>query len=164
MKIILAQATNMQRAGKWGEQKTYRPILNIARIGAYIIERGYNVKLFDFDRHTVPTIKEIAEEIMNEDPDVIGFSCITPRFPETLNIFRECKKLNKKVITVVGGYHVNGNPNCVFNNEEIDYGVLGEGEFAFAEFLDCIDRKISPIHVLNIISKEYGINAIRPKI
>jgi anaerobic magnesium-protoporphyrin IX monomethyl ester cyclase len=78
--------------------------------------------------------------IASENPDIVGFSCMTNTFNSTLNLAKEVKQ-KTKAINIFGGYHVSSiEERCVAKDIQspIDYAVIGEGEETFRELVDCI--------------------------
>jgi radical SAM superfamily enzyme YgiQ (UPF0313 family) len=156
----------MQRKGKWKMQKVCRTPTNLALLAAYIRMHGHEPKIVDLDIQG-GTLEEIARLILANDPQVVGITCLTPRFPITLDIATECKRLNPDVIIVVGGPHVTGLPRFILKSPVIDYAVVGEGEEAFLELINNLaaDRPVE--QVANLICRDDGavkINSVRPLI
>ena len=70
---------------------------------------------------------------------VFGFSCYTWNIAEFLELARLLKQELPGALIVAGGPHVQQAEDYLFD-EAIDLIVLGEGEFTFAEILDCRSR------------------------
>lgn len=105
--------------------------IGIASIGAYIKERGYDVKLICLEESpdAVHTITEIA-------PDIVGFNTVTSNLEKMLDLAFKLKS-QMPVFTVLGRIGVSGNPVDIMKNyEEIDAIVLGEGEITFYELIE----------------------------
>ena len=166
MNVVLVQPPNLQLTSKWKERGVYRPPLGLAILAAYIRKYGYDVSIIDLDVTGLHNPKEAANKIMGYSPNVIGFTCLTPRYPAIIDIAKECKKIGN-VITIVGGPHISGLPLYVLKDENIDYGIIGEGEDAFLEFLGCIRYNRPIADVSNLIFRfrdNIVINEARPYI
>lgn len=164
MKILLVQPPNIQRSGKWKEQNVYRTPTNLVLLASYMRNNGCEVGVMDFDVEG-GSIEEISFRIMGENPQVVGFTCLTPRFPVVVDIAKRCKAINPKVIIVVGGPHVSGQPKFILKDKAIDYGVIGEGEEAFLELVDYLRDDKDPQNIANLIyrrGEEVKINNPRP--
>ena len=162
MKIILIEPPNFQRSGTWEKQKVYRTPTNLAILAAYARQRGYNdIKIFDFDVHGGPA-KALAEKIISEKPDIVGFTCLTPRFPAILAIASFVKQAAPQAVIVIGGPHVNGVKEKILNDAAIDFGMIGEAETAFVELLDSIKSKSGLGGVHNLIYRTEGKVRINP--
>jgi len=107
-------------------------------MASYARMRGFkDILIMDFDIDG-GTVDEIAKRIMAEKPDVIGFTCLTPRFPAILEISRRCKNYSPNVKIVLGGPHVNGVTVDILNDTAVDFGMTGESEETFTELLEAI--------------------------
>lgn len=75
---------------------------------------------------------ELIERIKEFRPDLVGITCpFSLRINSTLNVARLVKRIDKKIITVVGGIHPTIFPLETTSHEEIDYVIVGEGEESF---------------------------------
>ncbi len=166
MRITLVQPPNMQRKGKWKMQKVCRTPTNLALLAAYIRMSGHKPKIVDLDIQG-GTLEEIARLILANDPQVVGITCLTPRFPITIDIAAECKRINPDVIIVVGGPHVTGLPRFILKSPVIDYAVVSEGEEAFLELINNLAANKPVEQIANLICRYDGvvkINPVRPLI
>ena len=106
-------------------------------------------KLFDNFYHFGMEWKKIEEIIKKEKPQIIGissnFSCY---FDTTSFLANLIKKIDKRIIVVVGGHFPTYSPSLVLENENIDFVIRGEGEFSFLEFCRKIDKNIKNIEGL----------------
>jgi len=50
------------------------------------------------------------------------------------------KSINKNIITVLGGHHVTVRPLEVLSNKDVDYIVVGEGEYTMLELADALEQ------------------------
>ncbi len=137
-------------------------------IGSFLKSRGYHVSCWDFNidfrnRLKVDTtdffimedwygitphgeiVHEVdkfiygwARQVTEEKPRVVGFSTHITSVYSNLTLASAIKKLDPNIITVLGG------PECLYSWElliqrpEIDYIILGDGEYPFADLLDSI--------------------------
>ena len=166
MKLTLVQPPNMQRSGKWQSQKVCRTPTNLALLAAYVRKHGHEPKIVDLDIEG-GTLEQIAHLVLVNDPQVIGFTCLTPRFPITMEIIAECKRLKPEVVTVVGGSHVTGLPEYALKEAVLDFAVLGEGEVAFLELINNLASGQPVEKIANLIYRSTGlvkINPVRPAI
>jgi anaerobic magnesium-protoporphyrin IX monomethyl ester cyclase len=164
MRVTLIQPPNMQRTGKWKSQKVCRTPTNLALLASFIRQSGHVPRIVDLDIEG-GTLEEIARLILANDPQVIGLTCLTPRFPITMDIAAECKRLNPGVIVVIGGPHVTGLPEYVLEGTVVDYGVIGEGEQVFLELIDNLAAGRPVESVANLIYRQKDtvkINPVRP--
>jgi len=137
------------------ETKTCHPPLGLAYLAAVLKER-HDIFVLDalaegYEKEEVvdknflrfglsaEDIKRRIEQIM---PDVVGVSCLFSSQSE--NVFKICelsKKINKNIITILGGAHPSAVPEIVLENKNVDFVVIGEGEETIARLLDCLENK-----------------------
>ncbi|HNB81011.1 MAG TPA: radical SAM protein, partial [Chitinophagaceae bacterium] len=82
-------------------------------------------------------IREPAESIAAQcmDYDVVAFSCYIWNITQTLAVTRVLKELNPEIKILLGGPEVSYEWEELMALEEIDFIICGEGETAFADFL-----------------------------
>lgn len=90
-------------------------------------------------------IQAFADKIINENPDVIAFSCYIWNITKTLEICRVIKdKSNCRI--VLGGPEVAYRPEDILEKYDfIDFVLSGEGEWVFPDFLDNLNRDLSTV-------------------
>jgi anaerobic magnesium-protoporphyrin IX monomethyl ester cyclase len=123
-------------------------------------EHGY---LTDF---TTGYPEELLNEILERarDANVIGLSLLTPYFSRSVQLTRYLRQhLDTPIIW--GGVHPTLLPEeCL---KYADYVCVGEGEFAFPEFLEALEGQGDPLAIENIWGKRNGgivKNSSRPLI
>ena len=80
---------------------------------------------------------------------------MTTTFTRALSIAKEIKAL-KDIPVVLGGIHATAMPRDVLSNKEIDYVIIGEGEYAFAELAKAIENKSDLAEVNGLGYKNHG--------
>lgn len=86
-----------------------------------------------------------VNNILNDDPDIVGFSTVCTNFPLSLIIAKEIKKQRRDVLTVLGGPHVFWYTDEIIKYlPYIDIIVKGEGELAFLKIIDELKNNPSP--------------------
>lgn len=81
-------------------------------------------------------LEQIAEELYQAKPDVIGFSCYIWNLKETAALIRRLRPVCPKVKFVVGGPEVSFEAEeFLLEHPEVDALILGEGEKPFLELL-----------------------------
>lgn len=109
----------------------------------------------------------IIEQIIEHDPDLIGFTVLSDDYPWALKMAKAIKK-QKDIPIIFGGIHPTSMPEEVLAQECVDYICLGEGEEAFPEFVGVLEKSLEPKGVKNIWYKKADgtlvENDIRPPI
>lgn len=96
----------------------------------------HDVKILDMRLEN----KLLKNEIESFRPDVVGTGCVTAGYYECIKVLKEAKKLNPKIITIVGGHHASVMPQD-FAKDFIDFIVVGEGEATFPELCESLEMK-----------------------
>lgn len=104
-------------------------------ISAVLKQAGHTVELF-FDDGLRP--EKFLREVSRFNPDVIGFSVLTPSLPWALERARELKK-RTHAVTVFGNVHIILQPETI-EYDGVDIVCLGEGENCMRELCDALDR------------------------
>jgi radical SAM superfamily enzyme YgiQ (UPF0313 family) len=78
--------------------------------------------------------RNIRTSIENFSPDIVGITSYTVHVNLVKQLFMQIKKLDSKILTVVGGHHATVVPED-FHSPYIDVIVMGEGVFAFKEIV-----------------------------
>lgn len=139
--------------------------LGIAYIAAMLTKREINVGILDLAVSTMSNA-ELKKEIKKLSPTVIGISFMTPQYDEVCSILSLVKEVDMNIITVAGGAHVSAVGEKMFEIEELDYIVIGEGEETMSELCSFILKRNSIDSLQNISGIGYrdrGSIKITPK-
>lgn len=84
--------------------------------------------------------KKIKTAIQKYKPDIVGLSqMFTAYAKDSHRIAQIVKKINPRIITVLGGAHPSIDPKAVLRDKNVDYVVAGEGEIAFLNLVKAIE-------------------------
>jgi len=111
--------------------------LGVGFIGTILQERGYEVAIFDQNAEGQDE-NLLWGRVSSFDPDVVGFSIITPNYPVARLQIAEMKRRHPEMIVIAGGIHVNLFPNDVLS-DGADVAVLGEGEHTVYRLLEALN-------------------------
>jgi len=130
--------------------------LGLCFISAVLEKNGFQARVFQ----QLDTSNEVfLKEILDFEPDVIGFSCLSVNYNNSLFLANALKKSNPKLTIVFGGYHPSLVKEIVFE-KSIDYVVVGEGEFSLLHLVTELEKNNSEINFPGIISKKNFNNFI----
>lgn len=93
--------------------------------------------------------EEVINTLLDFQPDVVAFSCLTSTYQWMLEVAAKCKELFPGVKTVFGGVHVSAVPDRVLLRKQVDFVVVGEGDVAFVEILRAIERQDFSMPIVN---------------
>lgn len=93
------------------------------------------------------TIKDpafnIVSDIFQHKPDVVGFSCYIWNIEETIRVIKMLRKVCPETKIVLGGPEVSYDVHDWLRRvEEIDFIVMGEGEFSFKQLLKYFNGEV----------------------
>ncbi|MBN2054339.1 B12-binding domain-containing radical SAM protein [bacterium] len=128
-------------------------------LSAYLKQHGHQCMVFiDHLEH------DVVRKVLDANPDLIAFSCLTPTVKWALQAARRVKS-EKNIPIIFGGNHVTLNPEDLFQNDVADFVCIGEGEQPLVELCDALDRGEHPTAIENLWikadGKEYR-NPLRP--
>jgi len=155
-KVVFVQPPNLQKLGQWKKQGVIRCPLNIALLASFIRENGgYSCSIVDFEVIPATLPSQMAQIILEESPQYVCFTSLTPRFPIIVKIAQAIKELDSRVVVIVGGPHITGAPTISLY-PGISYGIIGEGEEALLELLDALEKGRDPAAIKNLVYRDKG--------
>lgn len=107
----------------------------------------------------VLTEERLSDAVLRVKPDVVAYSANVIGFPAIVAAHREAR-LKHPFISILGGPQATFSPES-FEESGVDAYCIGEGEGAFADFLQCIKENRSFDQVPNLITRQ-GRNEVRP--
>jgi radical SAM superfamily enzyme YgiQ (UPF0313 family) len=136
---------NISFVSSGSEQLAITLLANMARQKGHLVQLAFSASLFS--EYKWPFIKKLFDDteividrLRQQKPDIVAFSVLTQSYQWMLMIAREIKKIHPRAITVFGGVHVSAVPEIVLQNKEVDYVVVGEGEEAFFQIIEAVER------------------------
>lgn len=128
--------------------------LGLCYLAAVLREKGCEVKIIDClaegyenkeiigDRivYGLPD-EEIKRRTKAFNPDVVG--CSSSLSLQHQNVQELChlvKKINPKIVTVVGGMHATVRPNEVLSEKYVDFVLRGEADYTFTELVQLLEK------------------------
>lgn len=115
----------------------------------------FNVNVYEYTINESPF--DIAFDIAEKKPGIIGFSCYIWNIENTLKVCSILKEINKNTIVILGGPEVSYDQISVLkNNSYIDFIVYGEGEIPFKNLLDSLVNNKSLHEIKGIAFRENG--------
>ncbi|MEW6416750.1 MAG: radical SAM protein [Nitrospirota bacterium] len=110
-------------------------------IGALLKENQYDVEILNW--HDInKTPHKIEETLKDKKPDVIGFSIVHANRWGGIDIAKIAKRILPEVKIVFGGVGTTFLwKHLLTHFKEIDFAILGEGEYSFLNLIQCIEGK-----------------------
>lgn len=128
------------------------PSLGLLYLAGMLEKWKLNVNVVDmFDM----SFKNTEIIVRKEKPDIVGITSLTDTRFSALTVAKLIKKIDKKIITVLGGSHPTFFPEQILRYyPEIDYIVLGEGEYTFLELVKGLSEKKDLRNISGIAFRE----------
>jgi anaerobic magnesium-protoporphyrin IX monomethyl ester cyclase len=116
------------------DRVTKLPNLGLNSIAANIQNKTIDVKVLDLVLAKKQPIQYLLHYLKFYNPDIVGFSCMTFQYDDTIKLARLVKEYKREIIVIIGGYH----PTVEFENlfdgslkQNIDFIIRNEGEITF---------------------------------
>ena len=109
------------------------PPLGLGYIASVLREHGIPSKILNLEIDAMGD-DEFTAYIKNENPRIVGFSCMTSNFPSGIKFASLAKKANPDIVTVFGGAHPTFQAEVILDKyKDVDIVVVREGEYSFLE-------------------------------
>src|SRR5271157_55034 len=96
-------------------------------------------------------IKQLAEYIIGERPDIVGLSTATHTFLDSIAVLEEVSRSLPEVKIAMGGYHSTFAAEKILKTYPfVDFIFKGEAEHAIVELLECLEKGQDPAGVPGI--------------
>lgn len=127
--------------GTWGSRNFDANCIShgIAQLSACVKDAGFkDVELLDIRKCS--SWQDFENKLKAHNPDVVCSTMMSPDFDYVIQAFKITKKINPKIITIVGGPHVTALPDEVLAIKEADIAIAGEGEITLVDILNDINN------------------------
>ena len=115
------------------------PPIGIYYVGAVLKEHQYDVEILNWHRIN-ETPDEIEKILRDKKPDVIGFSILQANRWGGIEIAAIAKQIDPRVKIVFGGVSATFLwKHFLTHFPQVDYVVLGEGEYTFLNLIQCLE-------------------------
>ncbi len=116
--------------------------LGLAYVAAYLrLSEGYSIEIVDAKLERL-TFSDTLERIFEKRPDIVGLGAFTCEIKPAALIASQIKKINPRIVTIIGGVHVTAIPKETLREfPQFDIGVCGEGEATFSEVCGAIKNQ-----------------------
>lgn len=123
----------------------------LACVYAFLKRQGVSVSCLNLCHESQNTPTLLKREFEKRHVSVVCTGGMSSHWGLIEDILVNVKRITQDVITVVGGPIVTADPELVFENLPIDYGVIGEGEYTIAELLEALQQRIQPHDVKGLV-------------
>ncbi|MBW2018730.1 MAG: radical SAM protein [Deltaproteobacteria bacterium] len=123
------------------QEEDIKPVpIGVYYIGAVLKENHYDVEVLNwYNIHKTP--QKIAEVLLEKKPDIIGFSILNANRWGGVEIAQIAKQINPDVKIIFGGVAASFLwEHFLKHFPQIDFVVIGEGEYTFLNLVKSIDK------------------------
>ena len=94
--------------------------------------------------------EKLEKLILEMKPAIIGMTVLTPQILDVKVVLEKVKRLLPECTTVIGGPHVTSFQEDALGFKEIDYGIMGYGEYSFFQLVNAVffDGKFEDVNGL----------------
>lgn len=146
------------------QQKSFKGALSLGSITIATILRqaGHQAHIADFSvpisgKDEEQIIGDLAQRIMESNPDTVGFSTVCGFFPLTLLVAQACKAFSPGVKIVLGGPQASVTHGAVLQHcPWVDVVVLGEADLTVARLWAVLGREAEMAEIPGIAFKADG--------
>jgi len=115
-------------------QKNSFPAAGPMVISALLKKHGHSVDLLLAGEE-----KKLVRKIIEVNPDILGIPCFTDQYMWPVKIFRQVKRKNPKILTLLGGPHPTYYPDII-KMDGVDAIARGESEYAILEMMERLKK------------------------
>lgn len=117
---------------------------------AAMIETKYDVVILDANIDDL-SVAEFRNRISELAPDIVGITLLTMEYGKTAHIAsRIVKEISSDIIVVLGGIYATQAPEIAGLDRNIDFLVLGEGEYVFPQLLAYLQGEEDNVPTLGV--------------
>lgn len=112
------------------------PNLGLGYLSSVLKKEGHEAYIFDMQQKNF-NMKRFLDTFRLKKWDIVGFQTYTASYASTIKYASQVKKIDKKIIVVVGGSHPSAVPSdFIYDGSPVDYVFVGESENSIVSFLN----------------------------
>ncbi len=165
--LVNAPYSLYERYGDLASAGSTLPHLGLLMLGSVLRKSGHRVRIIDSTAQILDN-KETLEEIKKFQPDIVGFTGVTPSILKAVKMASMVKDLYPSIPILIGGPHFTAIPEkTLMDYPAFNYGVVGEGEITIVELVNALASNRKPSNVPGVAFRENGrvrFNPPRPPI
>ncbi|MDP4282569.1 MAG: radical SAM protein [Bacteroidota bacterium] len=134
-----------EEARRFIHKKLIGPPLGLLTIAAAV--KDHDVIVFDskgeYDLNPeTPALPDLVKRLVEKNqPDIVGVTVITSEFLFAIEILRQVKKSNPRILTIAGGLHTTLCPDD-FTDPAIDVVIPGQSAFIFRDVVNAREKDL----------------------
>ena len=138
MKIVLINPRS--RRPEEIQQKCFAPV-NLLYLASSLLRHHYDVAIVDANAYGLSDAA-VADQVRQQQPDLIGISLLSETMPETLSLSERLKAACPRAMLLLGGPHANAEPQAVLKAfSPVDLVLTGECEESLVGLCETIGQR-----------------------
>lgn len=130
--------------------------LGLGSLAAVLEEHCHDVTIMDI---SVKSWGDYRRLLAGEQHDVVGITCMAENYTQALKAARIAREVIPEAKIIIGGVHVSFiYKDCLRENPDIDFVVVGEGEATLVELVDAVANG-SGVHAIRGVAYREGPTA-----
>ena len=108
---------------------------NLCQLASVVDDISSDVIIIDAYKENLSK-EDIKKRLEEYKPDVVGLTVLMDQYHKAAHITTEMiKSVSKDIITVLGGVYATTNSHTAIEDKNLDYVIIGEGEFTFRQLI-----------------------------
>ncbi len=142
MDVLLLSLADMMdenlKEKEYDPNQTAMPPLGLLYLAQVLVDSGYIVKVYD--QNVTGVKNEILMEtvVKKYDPRVIGLSVCLHNYWTATDLIKRIRQWNPNCVLVAGNYMATFYPEQFMKENDVDFCIRGEGEYALLELVNSI--------------------------
>ncbi len=128
--------------------------IGIAYVSASLKQAGYAVFTANLDYYEGDNYSILSNLLLSNQIDVLCTGGLSRDYNKIKEVLDTARKINPKLITVVGGGIISSDPEPAMRVLGADFGVIGEGEITMCELAGALDNGLPPNNVNGLIYRD----------
>ena len=124
------------KASPWGVPAKVPPY-GLAYVAGALEKAGFSVEVLD-NYQLQNTVDVVKQEVLKRDPAIVGISCSSVTYQVCIETAKAVKEVKPSCKIVAGGWHPSFEPESMLEHPEINYVVVGEGEYPMVQLATSI--------------------------
>ncbi len=151
------------------KEQAYSFPIGLAYVSSSLKAAGYNVLVYNLNYKDGDIVNLLSPILVDNKIDVLATGGLTAQYWQIKEIIDAAKKIQKDIITCVGGGLITSDPEAGMEAlETADYGVVGEGEITICDLAAALEGKKKCEDVAGLVFKgksgKWTKTAQRPEI
>lgn len=126
----------------------------MAYVSAMLRRCGFRVSCLDLSFSDEPVELQVRQRIERDSIDVVCTGGMSVDFHAILEVLEIARKIDRNLKTVVGGAMVTCDPELAIDALQMDFGVMGEGEYIMSELALALSTRGDPGTITGLVFRD----------